>query len=177
MKFKKVFLDPGHGGRDSGAYNGTIKIKESTVALKVCKRLNKLLKKDGRKTKFSRKIDKTVDLNSRWRKANSWGADLSLCVHCNSSPDKTVRGCEVFHYGSNDRELAKAISSTVSKKLEIFNRGKKEYGWAMTRYPSMPAVLIEIDFISNDVFAKNCKKKEYINKIAKAIYEGMKSVE
>lgn len=47
----------------------------------------------------------------------------------------------------------------------------------MTKYPTMPAVLIEIDYISNNVFAKNCKRKEYIKKIAKAIYVGFREWE
>lgn len=177
IKFKRIFMDPGHGGEDSGTYNSTIKAKESDVALKVAKEVRKLFTSKKRKFKFSRKIDKKVELNSRWRKARDWNADLVLCIHCNSWKDKSVRGTEVWHYGENDKHLAEVLSSKISKSLGVPNRGRKEHGFAMTYYPTMPAVLIEIDFISNDDFAKQCKKKEYIKQIAKAIYDGVRAVE
>lgn len=175
MKTNKIFIDPGHGGRDSGAKNSAVKVKESTVALKVAKQVKNLFKNEKKKHKFkfSRKTNKKVELNSRWQKANAWGADISLCIHCNSSDDKSVRGAEVFYYGSNDKALAENISKFLSRDLGINNRGAKEYPWAMTKYPKMPAVLIETDFISNNTFAKACKKKKYIKKIASAIYKGV----
>lgn len=174
---KKIFIDPGHGGKDSGAYNGHVKIKESTVALKVAKALRKKFKSKERKFKFSRRTDRYVDLNSRWRKANKWGADLSLCIHCNSTITKYTRGTECYYDGANDKLLATYISAELADALGIQNRGAKEYPWAMTKYPSMPAVLIEIDFISNNVFAEKCRKKAYINKIAEAIYKGVRKWE
>ena len=100
-----------------------------------------------------------------------------LCIHCNDSKDKSVRGTEVWHYGANDKYLAEVLSRKISKSLGVPNRGRKEHGFAMTYYPTMPAVLIEIDFISNNTFAKLCKKKAYIKQIAKAIYDGVRECE
>lgn len=173
----KIFIDAGHGGKDSGAYNYHVKMKESDVALKVAKALRKKFKSEKRKFKFSRKTDKFVDLNKRWQMANKWGADLSLCIHCNSTTGEYVRGTEVYYEGANDKKLAEIISKELADGLNIQNRGAKDYPWAMTKYPKMPAVLIEIDFISNDTFARKCKDKKYINKIAELIYKGVRKWE
>lgn len=177
IDFFRGLIDAGHGGKDPGAVNRVVGITESDVALAIAKEVRKCFKSKKRKFKFTRTSDVYVDLNDRWEMANAWDADLVLCIHLNSTIDSKVRGCEVYHLGNNDKDLAKKISARISKSLKIPNRGAKEHAFAMTKYPNCRAVLIEVDFISNNTFAKKCKKKAYIKKIAKAIYKGVRDYE
>jgi len=79
----KVFIDPGHGGIDSGATgNG---LTEKNVTLQIALAVRKYLReyKDV-SIKMSRTANKTVTLQQRTNAANNWGADLFLSIHINA---------------------------------------------------------------------------------------------
>ena len=164
MKFFKIFLDAGHDGKDPGAINQMIRnlfgyIKESVYVLRIAKQLRKCFTSEKRKFKFSRRINKYVDLNKRWKMANDWGADLSLSIHLNSSDTKSVRGTEVYYWKDSDKGLAAAISKSLSKGLGITNRGAKKHAFARTQYPK--SGLIHCSF--KNIFQFNCfiLKRQY----------------
>src|SRR5699024_12328421 len=80
----KIFIDAGHGGKDSGAVgNG---LKEKDLTLKIAKKIRSYMEKNdkGHSIKMSRVTDKTVSLNERSNMANTRGADYVLSVHINS---------------------------------------------------------------------------------------------
>src|SRR5690625_1701616 len=80
----KIFLDPGHGGNDSGAVgNG---LQEKNVVLDIAKRTQKYLNDNftGHQIILSRTNDKTLSLSQRTNMANSWGADIFVSIHINA---------------------------------------------------------------------------------------------
>ncbi len=93
---KKVFIDPGHGGTDSGAV-GVNNLYEKNVNLAVAKEVGKLLEMNGIEVKLSRTTDITVSLESRTNSANSWKADCFVSIHCNAFDGK-AKGLETFAY-------------------------------------------------------------------------------
>ena len=80
----KIFIDPGHGGQDSGATgNG---LREKVLTLEIATRIKNLLlsEYDNVTVKMSRTDDSYVTLTERTSSANAWGADYFLSIHINA---------------------------------------------------------------------------------------------
>lgn len=145
---KKVFIDPGHGGSDSGAVgNG---LKEKDINLSVGLKVKKLLEERGVSVKMSRETDKAVNLSDRPAQANSWGADCFLSIHCNSASSNSAQGVETFHYSSSDG-LAQAVQSQIIANTSLWhkNRGVKKQNFCVIRESKMMSALVELAFINN----------------------------
>ncbi|WP_338631928.1 peptidoglycan-binding protein [Clostridium baratii] len=159
---RKVFIDPGHGGSDSGAVgNG---LREKDIALDISKKLGDILRKNGIQVKFSRTSDVYISLSERAAMANSWGADLFVSVHCNSFSDSSANGTECFSHptaGTSTKGLSRNVANSIANKLVLTNRGHKEANFAVLRLSNMPAILVETAFISNSSNASKLKSRQY----------------
>ena len=168
----KLVIDLGHGGHDPGAI-GVNKTYESDVVLAIGKELNELLKGCNLEIKFTRLSNKYLSLIERAKIANDFKADYFLSVHINSASDKTVRGVEVWQYSNTNEKLNKfsnGLCSDVSKILNIRNRGLKlSKELSVLRNTTMPAALIEVDFISNAQAEKDLKVSTNVRAISVAI--------
>ena len=99
----------------------------------------------------------------------------------NSSPSADPSGTETYYseinngddFGVKSSKLAKNIQDRLYKVLESINRGVKTANHAVTRNSIMPAVLVEVGFISNADQAELLLTSSYQNKAAKAIAEGI----
>ncbi|MGL5316032.1 MAG: N-acetylmuramoyl-L-alanine amidase family protein [Peptostreptococcaceae bacterium] len=169
---KRLVIDLGHGAHDPGAIgpNGTY---ESNVVLAIGKELNELLKGCNLEIKFTRLENKYLSLTERANIANAFKADYFLSIHINSASDKTVRGVEVWQYSNSNEKLNKfsnGLCTDVSKILNIRNRGLKlSKELSVLRNTTMPAALIEVDFISNAQAEKDLKVNTNVRAIAVAI--------
>src|SRR5690625_1870914 len=147
----KIFLDPGHGGHDSGAV-GSRSYEKSNV-LKVALKLAEYLRQMGHTVKLSRSTDVFLSLTQRTNLANSWGADIFVSLHNNSAVNKSATGFETFIYNGNvsarTRTLQNNVHNDMTKSIGIRDRAKKRANVAVVRQARMPAVLIEYTFISN----------------------------
>lgn len=169
---KKLVIDLGHGGTDPGAI-GPNKTHEADIVLAIGKELNELLKGCNLEIKFTRLSNIYLSLTERAKIANDFKADYFLSVHINSASDKTVRGVEVWQYSNTNEKLNKfsnGLCSDVSKILNIRNRGLKlSKELSVLRNTTMPAALIEVDFISNAQAEKDLKVSANVRAIAVAI--------
>lgn len=169
---KRLVIDLGHGGTDPGAIgpNGT---HESSVVLAIGNELNELLKCCNLEIKFTRLSNKYLSLTERAKMANDFKADYFLSIHINSASDKTVRGVEVWQYSNTNEKLNKfsnGLCADVSKILNIRNRGLKlSKELSILRNTTMPAALIEVDFISNAQSEKDLKVNANVRALAIAI--------
>lgn len=111
IDLKKIVLDAGHGGRDSGAI-GRGGLKEKTVALSVALRLKTLLEDRGVEVVMTRETDTFVSLRERSRIANSSGADLFLSIHCNACVSRRGQGIETFALSSAISDSYRAGKAT-----------------------------------------------------------------
>ena len=146
---KKIFLDVGHGGTDSGATGHGL--LEKDVNLKIANYTKDYLNNNysGHKVKMSRTKDKTLSLTSRTNKANKWGADVLVSIHCNAFNGES-KGYEDYIYTKTTKSspLEDAIHKEVSKWFTV-NRGKKKSNFHMLRECEAVAVLTENGFIDN----------------------------
>lgn len=169
---KKLVIDLGHGGHDPGAI-GSNKTHEADVVLAIGKELNELLKGCNLEIKFTRLDNKYISLIERANIANVFKADYFLSIHINSAKDRTVRGVEVWQYSNANEKLNKfsnGLCTDVSKILNIRNRGLKlSKELSVLRNTTMPATLIEVDFISNAQAEKDLKVSDNVRAVAIAI--------
>ncbi len=167
----KVWLDAGHGGKDPGAVGNGLKEKDITLAITL--KVGKELERHGVKVGYTRKNDKTVNLNSRGPLANKYGADVFVSIHTNAH-NSNAQGVETYSFpnSKNGARLAKLIQDEVLKaKLYTKNRGTKTANFAVLRQSRMPAALIETAFITNKQDAELLKNKQ--NEFATAIAKGI----
>lgn len=167
---KKVFLDPGHGGNDSGAV-GVNGLLEKNINLEVAKKVRDLLKQQGLEVKLSRENDATVSLSQRTNAANTWKADCYVSIHCNAH-NGSAKGIETFSYNSNTKDLANDVHSNIlSTKSYTVNRGVKFAKFYVLTHTNMRACLVELGFIDNveDVKLLINNQEQFALGIAKGI--------
>ncbi|WP_377887939.1 N-acetylmuramoyl-L-alanine amidase [Alkalihalobacillus sp. R86527] len=173
---KRIIIDPGHGGSDTGAtYKGFFeKTYNLTIALLVKAALESRYEVD---ISLTRPSDKTVSLNQRTDFANAKGADFFLSIHNNAAggrgfesyiynrtvPAETVRIQNVIH---------NTIATSVLNKYKIPNRGKKRANFHVLRETKMHALLIEVLFIDNNTDLNLLNDSLFIKDVSMAIAEG-----
>ena len=188
---RAIFLDPGHGGSDSGAVANGVREKDLTLSVynKVSSRLASL----GYSVLTSRNTDKDVGLVSRADQANKSNADMFLSIHFNAGGRGSSYGIETYYYKDrpeytpainkdkhNDSErlekskkLAQKIQQSLVSKTGAFDRGVKRETFAVLRETSIPSILVELGFIDNQEEVKKIKTNEYQEKLADGIVDGI----
>jgi N-acetylmuramoyl-L-alanine amidase len=127
----RVALDPGHGGHDPGA-TGPSGLREKDVALDIAHRAAPLIARElGASTLLTRDKDQSVPLEQRVAKANAFGADIFISIHCNADPSNSARGVMAFVLDGSEsatmrhvaarENLTPAASSELSAFLEQFD--------------------------------------------------------
>lgn len=171
---KKIVLDPGHGGQDPGAV-GPGGTKEKDVALAVVKYLQQELSPIAQ-IYLTRERDEYRELWQRSALANSVGADYFISIHCNAATDRTANGTETLIYGRGGEaeKLAYKVQAKVVSTLGTRDRGIKArpelHVLARTK---MPAILVELAFISNPLEERMLANPATQQKVARAIAEGV----
>lgn len=106
---RRIVLDPGHGGRDTGAI-GEGGVMEKEVALSIARQVKSLLEIRGHEVILIRDQDVFVSLPSRVMIANRAGADLFVSIHANAAANLLARGPETFYYSSPSDKIAAALA-------------------------------------------------------------------
>ncbi len=142
---KVIFIDPGHGGSDSGAVHtgpgGVVDLTEKDVNLDVSLRLADLLRQAGYDVQMSRTTDTfaipgastPVELQQRIDMANAAHADLYICVHHNSSVNSAANGLEVFYcadrtFSDSNLRLAQLVHDSLLRDLSAAGYNATDLG-------------------------------------------------
>ena len=156
----KIYIDQGHNphSHNTGA-NGN-GLREQDINYVVGRELAALLSADPRfAVKLSRPTedtllgtDNTSSLKARTDEANRWGADYFISLHCNAFTEASAHGTDVFVYSADSE--AYALGERILEKLVegtgFRNRGMKiKPELYVLRHTTMPAVLVEMGFITN----------------------------
>ena len=147
----KWYLDFGHGGKDPGAI-GPTNLKESDIALKIGMMVKETLENAFEKVITTRDNDQYYSLDYRTKKANNENCDYFVSIHLNSASNPSAKGCEIWLYDENSKlkTLANNLCNNLSTKMNTPRREVKySKKLAVLKNTKMPALLIEIDFISN----------------------------
>ena len=171
-----VVIDPGHGGPDPGAI-GIGGIRETDVVLEVSKIVKKILSEKGVKVRLTRKTEVDLDLPPRVSFANRSDSDIFVSIHANASRGKRrdINGLETFYYrGWRGRLLAKRIQKQILRVSPGSpDRGVKQGRYYVIKKTRMPAVLVEIGFLTGRLDARRLEKTAHRKRIAYAIAKGI----
>lgn len=177
-----VVLDPGHGGRDTGARGKTLNEKEAN--LKIALKVGELLKNKGIEVEYTRISDIYVELEERADLANRLNAELFVSIHNNANTDPSKQGTETYYYAPVDNDLLflqmderKSLATNLQQqlvaKLKRPNRGVKTANFSVLRNTTMPSALVECVFISNPDEEQLLQKEYFIQWTAEAIANGI----
>ncbi len=197
-----IVLDPGHGGKDQGTQNTTLKLKEKQMTLDVALRLEGILKKKGFHVSLTRRSDAFIPLAKRTEKANTLKADIFISIHFNAvggNATQHIKGIETYilpgknqassgrsaleaidqqSYPGNSQNawnafLAYCLHTQVVEGLQSLDRGIKKARFAVLKDLSCPGVLIECGFLSNLEEAQSIANPNHREKLALALAEGI----
>jgi len=194
LKGWKIFLDPGHGGQDRKNIGIKKRVVEADVNLKVALYLRDYLTRAGAIVFMSRDKDTTVSLADRVKMATESGADIFISIHHNAMPGDentyyastwyhAVEGDPKFHPCNRDlaryiqRDLAYALR--ISGSLASFDGTMSDYfvypkqGFYVLRNATMPAVLVECTFFTNEYEERKLSIDEFNQIEAWGIYKGI----
>ncbi|MBE6008774.1 MAG: N-acetylmuramoyl-L-alanine amidase [Lachnospiraceae bacterium] len=171
MAMNRVCVDAGHGGKDSGAVNGTI--YEKDIALDIALRFGGLLKGRGYEVMFTRRDDTFVSLDDRVSIANGSDADIFISIHTNSALNKEANGTETLAFDKDER-LGVVLHKYMIKDLGLKDRGvKQRKDLAVLNGTKMPAVLVETAFLSNESEKSLLMEAAKREMIAEALLKGV----
>lgn len=177
---KVIYLDPGHGSADSGAYYDGI--KESDLNLQLSKRIMKVLKKEGATVYLTRYDDydlsanyatnrKRSDLSKRANIINNSGCDMFISVHLNAAAASSWYGAQVYYDNINpeNKEIARIFQEELRRYLATTRDYKENNTKYLQRRINRPGVLLEAGFLSNPNERYLLQKQSYQDRIAEVI--------
>jgi N-acetylmuramoyl-L-alanine amidase len=172
----KVVIDPGHGGSDPGAMYGDV--REKDIVLDISNLVMRKLNEQKVVVEMTRERDRTVSLAERAEFANASEANVFVSIHVNASVKEDIVGLETHWWREESRELAQSIQNAMTapkifKKWEMQDRGLFKSQFYVINHTTMPAVLVEVGFMSNPQERVKILDKKYQEDIADAIVEGI----
>ncbi|MBE9149261.1 N-acetylmuramoyl-L-alanine amidase [Coleofasciculus sp. LEGE 07092] len=168
-----VIVDPGHGGKDPGAI-GIGGVQEKNVILPISQEVAAILEQQGIQAVLTRSSDYFVTLQGRVDMAEQARADLFVSIHANaislSRPD--VNGLETYYYSSG-QGLAQTVHNSILQSVDVDNRGVRQARFYVLRKSSMPAILVEVGFLTGREDSAKLSNPAYRSQIAQAIARGI----
>lgn len=191
---KTIFLDPGHGGRDSGAYY--YGIAEKDLNLQVSRKLRKRLEELGYTVLTSRDSDVDVDfVTERSRMVNKTNADFFISIHFNATGNDTTLnlGIQTYSYKeevgypskinqywhnnpdrmSESNRLAADLHSSLLAETGARDAGLLQATFAVLRETAKPAVLLELGYMDNSEENQRIRSDQYQDKLVEGIIKGI----
>ncbi len=168
-----VVVDPGHGGGDVGAV-GIGGLQEADVVLDISRQVAALLEQQGVQAVLTRQDDREIELEPRVQMADRVNANLFVSIHANAidmtRPD--VNGIETYYYASGSR-LASTIHNSLLQATGARDRRVRQARFYVLRKTSMPAVLVEVGFVTGAEDAPRLANAAYRQRLAEGIARGI----
>lgn len=189
--FPNIIIDPGHGGVDSGAV-GIDNVLEKDINLSIALKLRDLLEAGGFNTTMTREIDESIhnknaksirakkvsDMKNRLSLVNAGANNLLISIHQNKFEESQYNGAQVFFSKNNTRsqELAQSIRTAIKGLLQKDNLREVKpspKGVFLLNKATVPAVIVECGFLSNNRDVKMLLDEDYQEQMAFSIYCGL----
>ena len=189
-----IFLDPGHGGRDSGAFY--YNVAEKDLNMQIYRKLRTKLEELGYKVLTSRDSDIDVDfITERSRMVNKTNSDIFISIHFNATGNtySKASGIQTYSYSdepdypskinqywhnhpdriSESKRLAAAIHSSLLAETGAKDAGLLESSYAVLRETAKPAVLLELGYMDNFSENQQIRDSRYQDKLVAGIVKGI----
>ena len=180
---KTIYIDPGHGGKDSGAIYKNI--YEKDINLIMSKKIEKYLVSKGAVVYLTRETDKDLstttvnrkrnDLTNRAKLINKSNANMYISIHLNSITNSKWKGLQIFYNNKNEEneQIATNITKYLKENTANIRAPKRENNYYMYKQITIPGILIELGFLSNPNDRYRLTKEEYQEKLAKNIADSI----
>lgn len=189
-----IFLDPGHSGRDSGAFY--YNVAEKDLNMQIYRKLRTKLEELGYKVLTSRDSDIDVDfITERSRMVNKTNSDIFISIHFNATGNtySKASGIQTYSYSdepdypskinqywhnhpdriSESKRLAAAIHSSLLAETGAKDAGLLESSYAVLRETAKPAVLLELGYMDNFSENQQIRDSRYQDKLVAGIVKGI----
>jgi len=192
---RRVVIDPGHGGTDSGAIAPDSKVQEKGIVLDIALRVRKHVSATGLEVHMTRDGDQALSLGERAQKSNALKTDIFVSIHANSAGNRAATGIETFivpaagfastsgtvssrvHPGNTFDAASLVLGYEVHRKLiagtGAMDRGIKRARFSVIRNVRCPGILVEAGFLSNATEAGRLNDPAYREHLARAIADGI----
>lgn len=192
-----VMLDPGHGGKDSGAV-GKRKVYEKKAVLSIANRVKAHLEAKKIKVRLTRATDTFLTLQQRSDSTAKAGADLFVSIHADGAADPSAHGVETFaltaagcdssnhygqggnkssgkgnHYDAANAVLGFSIQSNLVKNSKRSDRGLRRARFSVLKNAPCPAALVECGFLTNPEEEALMIDPNYREAVARGISNGI----
>jgi N-acetylmuramoyl-L-alanine amidase len=174
LQGKTIVIDPGHGGRDPGAFSRT-GIPEKTLTLLTARKVAYLLKLAGATVYLTRNSDRKYNLRDIVNFANKVKADIFISIHYNYSGIRSASGTETYYYTPKSRSLALNIHRNLVQGIKRRDRGLRKATIYVCHHTKMPSVMVEPVYISNDKESDLIKQQSFQKEVAEDIVKGVKA--
>lgn len=171
---KTVVIDAGHGGIKPGSISISGKTEKS-FNLDLSLKVEALLKNEkDLNVVMTRSDDSHLELSDRTKIANNLNADIFVSIHANSSTTSSPNGTETLYTRDSSKSLANIMHKHLIKATGLKDRSAKYSNLHVTRETKMPAVLLEIGFLSNKGDEAQLFEDDFQNRVAQGIVAGIK---
>ncbi len=173
-----IVIDAGHGAEDKGAQRHAS--DEKKLALTTALFVKHHLTQKGYRVLLTRNRDVFIPLEKRAMIANQSNCAAFISIHYNTAPSEEAHGVEVYFYHKGEKKrqdiskkLATDVIHNVVKATGARSRGVKHGNFCVIRETTMPAILVEGGFMSNEGEMKKLRDNRYLEKLAEGIATGV----
>ena len=181
-----VVLDPGHGGPAPGAryFETNEKDINFKILYEICKDFFNS-NPSQLKVYYTRESDIDISLADRAAFADMIGADLFVSLHMNANTNASIYGTEIYYSNNNNKKnkaglnsetLANIFVNSLSGALNTKNRGTRAAKYTVVHNNTVPAILIELGFMSNKNDFAKISDPAFQYEAARVIYETLLQV-
>lgn len=180
---KRIVIDPALGGTDTGLIidgpDGPI--SQSEIAWDLAQRLEGRMSATGMETMLTRGRRNNPSIAERAETANAFGADLMVSLHCAVGASNRPNGVATFHFGTlhgSHSVIGSVLTGFIQREIVARTalRDCRSHArtWEILRLTRMPAVQIDIGYLTNESDTAMLANPESRDIIAEAILVGIK---
>lgn len=179
---KTIVIDPGHGGSDTGVSG--FGIYEANVVSAIAHKLQGKLSAFGASVALTRPLIHSTNPteNERANLCNDINADFVISLHCDVATSKDARGIAIFHFGSElggwshaGQRAAGRVHAAVLEHTHAADCKVHARTWEILRLTRMPAIRVEVGYLSNEEEAQLLTNATYQDELAQGISEGIQT--
>ncbi len=176
---KRIVIDPAHGGDESGWVSGDV--RASDLTFDIARRLESRMVATGMETFLTRGAHQNPTAEERCGLANEVNADLMLSLHIDGSPSKLATGIATFHFGTDSgatstvgETLAELVQRELVARTRMTDCRVHHRTWDILRLTKMPAIQVELGYLSNDDERDRLVRDDFRNTLADGILVAVK---
>ncbi|WP_144787989.1 N-acetylmuramoyl-L-alanine amidase [Lysinibacillus fusiformis] len=177
LKDRIIIIDPGHGGKDPGTVVGTI--EEKNIVLKVSTLVTQKLEAAGANVLMTRTEDTYPTREGRVDFSHGNYGEIFVSIHANYANNTAAQGTETYYAKTpgdvyeEDIDLATFVNNQIVKNVNMKDRKVKEMKYVVIANTNIPAILVELGFLSNSEDRAKLTDDQYVELFADSIYKGI----